>query len=937
MRVLRLSLVAATAVIAAACGDKVNVVGPSNTAGKIQSVLVAPSSATISVGQTVTLTAAVNVDNGVTATVAWSTSSAAAASLSGSSNTSTTVTGVASSPGVAICATASATGVANVENCATVVVQPVATVVPATIQITSVTGANLNTPVNVPPGTINGQINVSVTANPGTEKLDSVVVLLNGKNAGTQTFTAAQAAALRSAGNAAVAGQQVLAPLVFSINTGAYNTTTGAVTFPNGNVTLSAVAYGHQGSSAASNVASQGLSYILGNADAWAITQSLSSTLVANNAAGFNFNTGAVTINAVPVLYSGLAIASANVNFGTAACDLSGGPQRTQALTAPAAGTFAWTAVFAKTSATTAGTATDVNSYEYNTACASNAAGGEGAVITSSNYTNSSVGPTGISAGIANPVVRLDNRAPAAPVANLNPNGRANSWVNDAVVFNGVATSSAAALAGAGAGVTSNGMVCNNLSGFAQGNCAVGAIAPADAGVGGVVFSGRVGATIAAAGTATAITNATTLAPSATNATYCLALYSSDALGNTSKTPAACTTTFGVDRVAPVISVDATSIANNSRFAVLPASEFVLAVVDTGLVGNSGMLPVAPVTGTVAMRGASTTAAAACYIGTFATATGCSAVTLNSLGAGKYNTGVGATMATAAGPDYYTFNATATDAAGNSSVSTAMVTVVDQTGPVVGAAAAALTVTPGFSVNAFVNEDLDIQSQWFSVDYATATIAPTRIGQVPTPVNGYNAAAFINTNFAISQVITSPFELQANAAATLYPLSGVEANAMSQSNLISTGTATAPGFTAPTAISIVNLTAFTTPTNSIASNTISSGVTTAATTANPAAGTLTVTTTGTTAIFNNPFSRVDFYAVNKAGTEYRLIGSTTASALTDNGAVRTFTYQVGINGLALYNTLGFTATAATNVIAIGFNAAGTVGMFTGAYALTIVK
>ena len=153
--------------------------------------------------------------------------------------------------------------------------------------------------------------------------------------------------------------------------------------------------------------------------------------------------------------------------------------------------------------------------------------------------------------------------------------------------------------------------------------------------------------------------------------------------------------------------------------------------------------------------------------------------------------------------------------------------------------------------------------------------------------------------------------------------------------------AAAPTFTAPAAIatgtatSMTAVTGFTAPTLSAASNTISSGVTTAATAANPASATITVTTVGATATFNNPFSRVDFYAAT--ATEFRLIGTTTASALVDNGVTRVFTYSATLSGAAVYTALGLSATTTQNVIAIGYNASGSVGMFSAAYALTVLK
>ena len=90
-------------------------------------------------------------------------------------------------------------------------------------------------------------------------------------------------------------------------------------------------------------------------------------------------------------------------------------------------------------------------------------------------------------------------------------------------------------------------------------------------------------------------------------------------------------------------------------------------------------------------------------------------------------------------------------------------------------------------------------------------------------------------------------------------------------------------------------------------------------------------------MFNNPFSRVDFYAVSPVSAEYRLIGTTTASTLVDNGVTRVYTYTTTLNGAAVYTALGLTATTTQNVIAIGFNASGSVGMYTGTVALTVVK
>ena len=77
MKIFRSTLlVTATALFAAACGDKINLPTTVPTGGNITNVIVAPNSATLTVGQTANLTAAVTADAGVTYTIAWTSSAA---------------------------------------------------------------------------------------------------------------------------------------------------------------------------------------------------------------------------------------------------------------------------------------------------------------------------------------------------------------------------------------------------------------------------------------------------------------------------------------------------------------------------------------------------------------------------------------------------------------------------------------------------------------------------------------------------------------------------------------------------------------------------------------------------------------------------------------------------------------------------------------------
>jgi len=298
---------------------------------------------------------------------------------------------------------------------------------------------------------------------------------------------------------------------------------------------------------------------------------------------------------------------------------------------------------------------------------------------------------------------------------------------------------------------------------------------------------------------------------------------------------------------------------------------------------------------------------------------------------------------------YLTFTATATDAAGNSTTIAPRIVAHDAGPLLVGAVSAPITVAAsGYSASAFINDGLDIGSFSFSGDYPVAagfavgpSVNPNRFAQAVTAVDGFNAASFLNTNYAVTGPMNLPLALQQGGV--LYAMSGIEANATNVVGTIVTGAAVAPPAVAPALVVFAptGLATFPAITNSIASNNISSGVTTAATAGNPATGTLTVTATGPTATFNNPFSRVDFYAANLGGalgTQQILIGSTNVSALVDVGAVRTFSWTLPISGATLYTQLGFVATATTQVIAIGYNANGTIGMLNAAvYTLNIIK
>jgi hypothetical protein len=930
-------LVAVTAFVAAACGDKVTVQGPTSATASIKSVTVAPSSATLNIGDQASLTAAVNADAGLATTVTWKSSDASKASVDATGK----VTGVAATPGVAVCATSTVdTGKIG---CASVIVTGAAAIVPATVSIASITTpGNLNSPVN--PAAVTGTVDVKLNIAPGNQTPSRVDVLVGTTVVASQGFTATQAAALRSAADEAIAAQSAFPSVVLSINTAAFNATTGTPNFLNGSYTLGAKLYTVQGgsTSAAAN-ATQTLTFV--NVDGFAITTSGGNSAV--DGSGFRWTgTGSLTVNALPVMYSGAtpgtvnAALSANPAAGST-CGAAVG--NVGSATVKTGNVFVITGTMAGLASPAGCNTTFPNVVTITSTSAA------GDVMTLVGTGTTPAGVIGTQIGL-----RWDNVAPptAGLIVALAVNNRTGNWINDVVVLNTVTSAT-------------------NLNGAI-------AAAVVDANVGGAItYNVRVGTTFTLAKTAAPLANATTLnagtAGSTTNAGWCAIVYTADLLGNTQTVsptgtcaapvaavgyalPAAgvASVPFGVDRAAPTISYSGGLAANAQQVGANIGGEFSVTVADTGLVGNSGMQPATPVIMQVSQRiaagnGVGTTTALNAN-GTAATTAGVLTSTgVNAAGNPIYTTAI--TGVSTAG--YYTFAATATDAAGNSASVTPGRVIVYDNGPlVVGAVSSPITVsTIGWTGSAFINDALDIASYWFAGNYntlpapfaAAPSTNPPRFAQATSQVNGFNAASFLNTNYATNNAVNLPLAFQIVGAATQYPLSTVNANATNVAGIITNGAAAAAPAVSPALVAFApaGLTTFPVITNSIASNNISSGVTTAATAGNPASGTLSVVATGPTATFNLPFSRIDWYAANNggaAGTEWRLIGTSAVSTLVDVGATRTFTWNLAISGATLYTQLGYTATAVTNVIAIGYNASGSIGIINATpYALNIIK
>jgi hypothetical protein len=584
MKVSRSIFVAAAAFVAAACGDKVEIIQPTNsTTATVNSVTVSPANVSMSIGQSVTFTAVVDVSNGAATTVTWSPTSGAV---------SVTAAGVATAnsatPGVAVCATSTVD--TNKKGCAQAVVSAAPTTIPATVSIASITVNGTNN-VSVNPAAVAGTIDVRVNVSPGTETVSKVVLLVGTVRADSQTFTAAQSAALRFAAEESMANQSAFPPILFSVNTARFNATTGVPAFLNGNYIISVQLYTTASATAARATATYQTPLTFINADTYVGSVATTGTTAnAVSSTGFRYDRGGLSISVLPVIYTGGTVAAGSVNFGSPACDASGNGQRTLALTAPAAGSSAWTATLPQTTPAGGSILNTVTSYEFSAAlCPALNAVGEAVTVTATNTAGDAffTAAAPFNAGTPGLALRLDNRAPGTGAAGQNPgfcgntNNRSDNWINGTVALNSAQA--------CGAGATSNAWLVNGTADVGVG---VGVITATS-----YIRNLRIAA-LSATGTVSALP---------ANATVCASL-PGGVTGATVLQPAVAVAAsqsyrFGVDIAAPTIAFDATSIAANARVsAATLGTDFVVVVVDTGSIGNSGMQSTFSVIGTVQTR-----------------------------------------------------------------------------------------------------------------------------------------------------------------------------------------------------------------------------------------------------------------------------------------------------------------------------------------------
>jgi hypothetical protein len=380
-------------------------------------------------------------------------------------------------------------------------------------------------------------------------------------------------------------------------------------------------------------------------------------------------------------------------------------------------------------------------------------------------------------------------------------------------------------------------------------------------------------------------------------------------------------------------------LASNARInGGAVGGEFQVTVLDTGTVGNSGMLTPNSVRGTVQIRSKSLTppSATSCFIGTFA-AGACIPTSVNPAPAFPL-----VPTLTVAGSDtvgYYSYSAVAVDAAGNQSGAVTRVIAFDQTANVPALTGALFNVPIVGSTavfNALASDNFDLWKVDYTLTYTGGFAGPLVYPSVI--LNAFNSATLLNSNVPagitvngfVRQIenVTGNGPLATGGVFSPSSLTGVVTD---QAGLVSApavtpiplaAVPTGPGFTAAPAAQLINSWAITAP---AAAAPVSDNAGPAAP-VNPLSVVINVDAFGPTATFSAPFTRVDFYAL--VGGNLQQIGTTTAFVTVDDGSAfgrrhrYSFTWTPGTSvptGAQTIYAVGVSATGAGLVTAANVN------------------
>jgi hypothetical protein len=887
-----------------------------------------PETATLTaVGQTVTLVAVVSGTTTQTATFTSSNTSVATV------NSSTGVVTAVGNGTAVITAVSTADNTARDGSTITVQIGQPGPGTVATVSIQSITQGGTLFPVNQQ--NIQGQIDVTVNADiPAGSNVTRLEVLVDQTVACTQNFTTTG-----TGSDLSVDGSQIPVSVICSINTAAFNATTGAVTYANGVHRISArlvTTTGTIAATVAQDLTFNNQNFIATNNLNLAAAFSRGCTTSTNvpgpgNLApvGSLWCGGDLTINLLNVNFgpSTNAIASYTVSITTSGAGSNGicagvavAPAVTPncAVTTMAATSTTGTVTFTGGSTNTA-TANDISGVEDIVAITvtSVTTGGQaGPVCINPNPATNPAGACGTGFGgslpnvafFTNPV-RIDNLAPRPTLFDITPAtlgcAQAACYVNGAFTF-------------------------SERAGF---------FTTVDYGVDGQTATFAAGPS---SGSLTTVTNGSQLAETQTSQTLFLQATTTDRLQNsravfagpTAATPLTSTTgaqQFGVDLTAPTAAFVAPSAPNNGAN---DGNTWTISFSDAG-VGPSGFAanPVRVrlerilATGTVCLN-PDTGATVSCTTnGGFVADDG--SVTIP------------------ATPGYYRIRATATDEAGNNSTEITRLTLIDLVPPTTGGVVAPSTITGGTSAtfSASVQDNVDLGDVQAAVNYGAVTLGFPRV-----TIDAYGPESFtVSTNAAVTidnfirgietttaagrptGVTTSAQTIQfdvRDAAGVVdnvacpgnatncvsSPAQNIAPNvaAGGAATSVTTGTgATANNFNSANALHGNFLMSAPSPATVCNNNGGAAGCPT-----NPTSTTLSATVTGPNSVFANPFSRVNFYYIDALGRA-QLIGTGSIS-VTDNTvtSTRTYTYTVvWTPGTAI-------PAGATQVFALGVDAEG---------------
>lgn len=245
---------------------------------EVRGVSISPSEFTVSVGGTASLSATVDAQEGVSTDVDWSSSDSDIATVDGEG----TVTGESEGN-----VTITATSVADPSKSASAsgTVQQSGS---ADISIKGLEAANQN---NISADNVNGRVFVNMNVESGDQTVTKVALMVDDTTVAEQTSSSSSDLA-----NLAISSGEIQ----LSFNSAAFNDTTGAVAFKNGSHDLKAALYTDEDTTGTADEATLATTFANNNNLDVTVTQDGET---ADDAQGFTWFKGDVTVDVLPVIY----------------------------------------------------------------------------------------------------------------------------------------------------------------------------------------------------------------------------------------------------------------------------------------------------------------------------------------------------------------------------------------------------------------------------------------------------------------------------------------------------------------------------------------------------------------------------------------------------------------------------------------------------------